>query len=816
MLNPKPQRPWTVYVIHHSHTDIGYTEHQKKIERYHRQFIQQVLDIVAEVKSGRKPEWKDFRWTCECFWPVERYLSRASETQRADFAQAVKDGFIGLSGTYLHHTELVDIDLLQQSIGHSVDYACSIGIPLDSAMSADVNGFGWGYAQALADHGIKNLITCVHSHKGLAPTGRRQNAFRWQTAQGKEVLVWNGEMYNQANIFGLVPGGVGTNGFQDELYPYHGLLDTLALAEKRLARYLCQLEADAYPYAFVPLMASGLFTDNSPPSVNVLEFAQKWNALHACHIRIELVTVGDFFQKVRPHLEGIPTYRGDWPDWWTDGVGSQPQSTSLFRSAQRQLKQLKNAQALLNFPLDTARLEAAEYHLTLYGEHTFGHSESITNPWHLQVTSQSGHKVAHAQAAFDAVVELWDDAQETLGESPMRAGRPLRYKVINPTSHTIMGTVEMFLEHTDFGIINAQGDAQIIDLASGQTVPHQKVAMLRGTGFHVRVQLAPGDSRIFEVQPAPVTLSSLGGDFIDGIRDDVSCSVSSGIRLDGSSLETPFLRLEWKLGQGITSWLDKTSGMELLRSDRDHDAFTPVYEKNPVAEIGNEKQLWQSRRALGRNRKSKDVIRSSGELQAVRLIQSGPLYTILELDYRLPGTSVYRVQLWVWQDQPQVEARVQIHKDSIWESENLYISLPFCPGSFSGCELLLSKAGNLIRPWHDQIPGSLTDYYCVQEGFCLHTAATNVVLTTPDTPLLQLGPLEHGVRRLQGHPDLFQQKMLPYSWVMNNIWETNFNVDLGGFYEFRYGITWATQGEALHALQKAESMFEGLRSFRTA
>ena len=28
-----------------------------------------------------------------------------------------------------------------------------------------------------------------------------------------------------------------------------------------------------------------------------------------------------------------------------------------------------------------------------------------------------------------------------------------------------------------------------------------------------------------------------------------------------------------------------------------------------------------------------------------------------------------------------------------------------------------------------------------------------------------------------------------YSWVMNNIWETNFKMDLSGYAEFRYSIS---------------------------
>ena len=48
----RPALPWTIYVIHHSHTDIGYTERQERIEQYHVDFIRQALDITEAAQRG--------------------------------------------------------------------------------------------------------------------------------------------------------------------------------------------------------------------------------------------------------------------------------------------------------------------------------------------------------------------------------------------------------------------------------------------------------------------------------------------------------------------------------------------------------------------------------------------------------------------------------------------------------------------------------------------------------------------------------------------------------------------------------------------
>ena len=63
----------TVYVIHHSHTDIGYTDLQERVIAIQVNYIKTVLDMM------RKPEYDDFRWNCETLYCVEEFWHYASE-----------------------------------------------------------------------------------------------------------------------------------------------------------------------------------------------------------------------------------------------------------------------------------------------------------------------------------------------------------------------------------------------------------------------------------------------------------------------------------------------------------------------------------------------------------------------------------------------------------------------------------------------------------------------------------------------------------------------------------------------------------------
>ncbi|NNG15524.1 MAG: glycoside hydrolase, partial [Gemmatimonadales bacterium] len=254
---------------------------------------------------------------------------------------------------------------------------------------------------------------------------------------------------------------------------------------------------------------------------------------------------------------------------------------------------------------------------------------------------------------------------------------------------------------------------------------------------------------------------------------------------DSSALETPFVRIAWQEPLGIVEWQDRMSGDTLLRAGHDHTPFAPVYEVTPVADRS---QICSVRGAMGLNRKGPDVQRSVGRLVHGRVVSRGPVFTTAELRYETAGLSLYDVVVRALVEVPQVDVSIRLHKESVWEPENLYIALPF--GGASPSQVWLDKAGALVRPFVDQLPGTLTDFSSVQAGVVITSKDFGIAVATPDTNLIQLGPLAYGPRRLAGAPELEDAHPELYAWVMTNYWETNFAASLGGFYEFRYSITW--------------------------
>ncbi|MCG7408081.1 glycoside hydrolase [Paenibacillus sp. ACRRX] len=795
----QPSRPWTIYAIHHSHTDIGYTERQEKIEQYHVDFIRQALRVVTSAHDGSKPEWKGFRWTCETFWAVERFLEEASPAEQQSFADAVLRGDIELSGTYLNMTELPDYDLLQRIHSKAQAYAASIGHTIDSAMTADINGYSWGYAQSLLDNGIQHLFSCIHTHHGMYALGRKQQPFWWETAAGNKLLVWNGEHYMFGNELGLCPDALGKYMIQDEfqhqLYENKDTHDQLARI--RLNRYVCQLEAEQYPFSFVPVMLSGLATDNGAPNSAIADWISEWNTQFGDSIRIEMTTLSAFFARLKQeNLTQLPVHRGDWPDWWSDGVSSTAMHTQIYRDAQRTLRKVKRLDPDRAAVTDQ-EIGAAEQALIMYAEHTWGYHSSIYEPWHPNVQLLEVRKQTNAAEASRLAYRALDKALLAQGTSTLYPNRPYRYRVVNLADTTARDMITLSLDgwepaHFPHGL-------EVVCEETGKVLPHQAPHQqsiivdieLQAKGECTLALRARQDSS----KPVGSMTSNtrlMGSDRVYDMEDMfpkvTAADAALPIHVTQHGVESPYIHIKWQEGTGIMSWYNKETEQEMLRSDRNYNAFTPIYEVTPPDNEVDPSQVWAVRSQMGRNRKGIKVKRSVGQLVRIRTLENGPLYATVELLYKVEGMSYYALFLKVHACSNRVDVSIRLHKDSVWNPENVYVALPFTSGNAAEDTVYADKAGVLVRPWIDQLPGTCLDYSCIQEGIAWQDASNTLLLGTPDTPLIQWGSLEYG-RRLVHSQQPANAKPETYAWLMTNYWETNFKATLGGFYEFRYLVS---------------------------
>ena len=70
----------TVYIVHHSHTDIGYTDLQEKIVANQVEYLRQAVRLCSA------PEHEGFRWNCETWFCVREFLKQAAERENKTFS----------------------------------------------------------------------------------------------------------------------------------------------------------------------------------------------------------------------------------------------------------------------------------------------------------------------------------------------------------------------------------------------------------------------------------------------------------------------------------------------------------------------------------------------------------------------------------------------------------------------------------------------------------------------------------------------------------------------------------------------------------
>ncbi|KAI0990332.1 hypothetical protein GJ496_003995 [Pomphorhynchus laevis] len=778
----KLDKKYTLYLIHHSHTDIGYTERPEFTIKKQVKYIRDILGYLDQIYSGEKIEWSGFKWTCETFMIVEEFFLSATNEEKEKFIKYVKNGDIGLSGGYVNTAEFVDPSIKENMYNKISAFCKEHKLNITCGMQADVNGFGLGYAKGIIKNGIKNYYACVHTHHGMYPDFKKHSAFKWEMDNGEKLLVFNGEHYMFGNGFGFAPGAVALYGFDDNVdYMKYNLAtgdEWMEMSESRFERYLGQLTRDGYDKDYISLCIHGKFTDNSMPNPEIAKRVSDWNKKNSDFVEVKMVTLEEFFDKLQQEND-IPTYKGEWPDWWTDGIGSAPRELKIFKNTQSRYLQLKK----LANKLDPVKCEAIEKNLVMYSEHTFGSWDSISNPYHAFTHEQWAAKQAFCFNAMKQVDDLELETLEKIGQSNTDFEISDKFKIINTSNIDISQTIRVPFKGGEsdsmtgfFNILDENGKIYKYNVVQGLNHPEINVNIPANECLIINVKVVQEDKLNVTKHPYYARYNLGGSDDVQDLHINENLSMNSNnYYITENNITTNYLKIKWNKS-GIISWFDINHNCELLDQNRNHNPFIPVYE------VTNN----TPRNMLGRNRKGMDVSRSIGTLLGSKITEQNINYIVLCQEYEVSGCLKYTMNLKICLHSTKVDISIKLDKQLEPNPENLYISLPFRTSIKD--EIWFSKANAIIRPWTDQIPGTLTDFYSVYAGINVCNDKLGVIISTPDTQLIQVGDIKYKDRILYGDKALNNEQQHLYVWAMNNIWETNFVKSLAGFYEFNFVV----------------------------
>jgi hypothetical protein len=382
----KPVRHRQVYILMHSHTDIGYTDLQPNIEKKQAHNVIHALELIRQTKDF--PPGSRFKWNLEVMWTADQFYRIATPQQKKEFEEAVRDGNIGVDAMYGNLlTGLCRPEEMMRQISFATDIGRRCGVTVDSMMISDVPGLTWGIVAALAQHGVKYISDGPNSNDriGYVRVQYENHPFYWESPSGKErALYWGAQ------------GGYSVG------HGYTSLLEGLMPLLKRL-------DEQNYTYDMVQLRWTK--GDNGPPDEGVMTAVRDWNKKYAWPKLIIATTSEAFHAFEKRYGDQLPSMRGDMTPYWEDGAGSSARETAINRHTVDRLVQAETIWALRNprkFPAE--EFAVAWKYAAMYSEHTWGAHNSISQPDLPFVTKQWKYKQDYALNAEKESHELLDKA----------------------------------------------------------------------------------------------------------------------------------------------------------------------------------------------------------------------------------------------------------------------------------------------------------------------------------------------------------------------------------------------------------------------
>jgi len=774
-----PQKHWVVHIIHHSHLDIGYTDPQIEVLDHHLNYLDQVLELCDLQDDD--PE-TNFKWVVETTWPLKYWLKSRPSKQVKKMIQMIKEGRIEVCAAYMNmHTEAYDIDELARSFETAQMLRDEYQIEICTAMQSDVPGLTKGFLTCLTDMEIKYL-SVAHNYAGRAiphllsgPKLRRPFYWKLDQKNEKRVLVWYTDtphgVYMEGNLLGLSKS-------YEEVFA-------------KLPSLLKEMQDDNYEFSDVHIRVQGTFWDNAGPSTIPSQIAKAWNERWA-YPKLVTSTNRQFFEKIESEkTTNIPNFCGDWTDWWSDGIASNAYAMGLNRKAHQLLRSAQTLHSILdlggnehNYPKE--ELDRAYEEMTLFDEHTWG----AWNPWENSLRHNTSGDIQwsikrnFAQSTYDRslleyrrALNLFPELLETRYDKESSC-----IIVYNASSFNRTDVVNVFIP---LGKCDVRKGLKILD-ENGEEVKYS----LR---FHMGERPEPiGATITFSARNVP----PFGQISYQIVPEEMENLGQRSMNHDAESvMENSFYRITFDPDTGgILSIIDKEIGQELVNSDAAflfneyiYDQYTTAPRFNHLSSrtVGSAQTLLGSRcspSVLKRNMGDK-VNRNS--VSKIGLIEKNDVYQKVLITLHLPGCEWIEQEVILYDEIKRIDIVNRLKKIETEVKEAVYFSYPF---NVQDGKIRYEVTGGYVSIDDEFVPGSCHYLKAIQNWVAISNSKYTILWGTLETPLIQLRNIHVPYNPFEKTLETDEPYTL-YSYVMNNIWDTNFPNKQGGEVEFHYSIT---------------------------
>jgi hypothetical protein len=726
----EPVRKLQIFILPHSHHDLGFTDLQKDVEE------KQMANILKGIELARNtanyPPGARFVWNLEVLWGADLFMQTKTQPEREELISAVKMGWIGLNGLYANElTGLCRPEELLQLFRYSIELGNQCGVRVDSAMISDVPGYTWGTVSAMAQAGIRYFSAAPNyfDRIGTFMVAWQDKPFWWVSPSGNErVLFW-------------VP------------WTGYAMSHVMKLDTLWVNKYQARLDEVGFPYQISYIRWAG-HGDNAVPDPDLCEFVKQWNDDYEWP-RLTISTTSDAFAAFeKQHGRQLPELKGDLTPYWEDGAGSSALETRMNRGAAERLAQAATLSTILApQAYKEGDYDAAWRNVLLYSEHTWGAWNSLSDSENPFVAQQWQFKRQFAVDAENESKELLDGVLDAYAIESDRSSVDVHNTCSWPRTEVVVISKEKSLGKDH--VKNEHGiSVPSQRLSTGELAfLAENVPALASASFHLS-EGAP------QAPAKPVTV-------VDGVLDNgvVRAKVDSktGNIVELISRRNPHNLVDTSSGEAVNKYLF-LEGSDVSTVSTSGPVRIAIEEPGPlIATIRIESSAPGCFDLVRRVRlkASLDWIELSNTVNKKR----APLNPH-------PGKDAVAVEF----AQHGSKESVQFAFPFAIENGQIHVDIPLA----------------VMRPEIDQLSGSCKNWLPVGRWVDVANAEYGVTFTTLDAPLIEIGSLSATMLGSQTHPEIWRKHIEPtqkfYSWVMNNHWGTNYRAYQDGLIEFRYAL----------------------------
>ena len=725
----KAARKVLVYVLPHSHHDLGYTDLQAAVEEKQIQNITLAMELAN--KTADYPEGARFVWNLEVLWGCDLFMQRRPESEKKALIEAIRKGQIAPQGSYANElTGLCRPEELLRLFKYGTQLGKLCGVKVDSAMMSDVPGYSWGTVTAMSQAGIRYFSGAPNffDRIGTFMETWQDRPFWWISPAGREKILmwvpWTG--YALSHI-------------------------TKKLDEEWVGRYQDRLDEVLYPYDISYIRWSG-HGDNAAPDPEISDFIRDWNMKYEWP-RFSIAstsTAFSAFEKKFSHQ--LPSYRGDLTPYWEDGAGSSALETAMSRNAADRLTQAATMASMLAPERYVESAYATAWRdVLLYSEHTWGAWCSVSDSENPFTKKQWDYKRDFAVKAESRSEALLAAALPTSDAAAQGA-----IDVHNTSSWMRSGVVYLSRD------LSATGDSVVT--VDGRPVPSQR---LSGGELAILAGDVPALATArYKVYSGPVHRPDHGVTIKNNTLTNSLLSIHVGPET-GDIVEIYRKGSRNNLvnrDQGAVNQYLFLSGVDLAHLGRSGKAVITIEENGPLV---------ASMRIDSSAPGCKQLTRR------IRLCAESDFVEISNI------VDKERAPLNLHPGQGDQGSDFAQHGSK----ESVQFAFPL---SVPDGRMLMDIPFGAMQPEIDQLPGSCKNWLPLGRWIDVSNESFGVTWATLDAPLVEVGGITATMLGSQKIPAVWRQHIEPtqtfYSWVMNNHWGTNYLAYQSGPVTFRYAL----------------------------